>query len=287
MKKILTGLVCLTSLTAFAQNIPGNPGAVNTSSTAVTDARTTLKNAGLNLVVDSVLTMEKDSNDNEFRGGTLTVDMPLSYKLTDKDSFRILPEFSLSRVHQTGEASTSATKLSLVEGRYKRGGILVQDKHGINGSAEIRGIYVTDVSDRNSSYSRGLGSVRLNAGRTWGKFSLDATLRQDVWERRKPSGHEDKAVKYLSRLYLAPAYSITDSWAVSVLAFYNRTTTLNDRVSTKYYVAPSVAYTINSDVSVAAFAEFVPFKNNDGRHGLASRVTKDATYNLELTATVF
>lgn len=291
MKKTLISALCLTTVSAFAQSaqtIPGVPGSVTSSSTSLSDTRKALKDAGLNLVVDTIATMNRDSKDNDWRGVGLTFDIPLSYKLTAKDSFRLLSEFTVSKTYETGGRTSKAAskQMELVEGRYKRDKILVQADHGIDGSAEIRGLVLTNANTRQKAYTHGFGSVRLNAGRTWGKFSLNATLRQDVSDRRLPSDDVETAPRYQTRYYLSAAYSLTDTVAVGLDTFYNRTIRANNRGTQSYYAAPSVSYTINPDFTVVGFAEFTPFAINDNRI-LASRITKEATYNLELVATVF
>lgn len=266
MKKLLTFLLTLSmAQVVFAQDAQSEAS----KKTLLQE----LKDSPFSFTLDNYFYAQRTATAN-YLG-----DAMLNYKLTDQDSFRILGEFESQ---QLGREESNAFTFTVAEARYKRSGILEEEKQFVNLSAELRAGYFVSDKVRNPLAADGYVSGRLNVAKTVGIWSPTLIIRHDQRIRKNSL---DGTTKYRHRWYLVNDFAVADKITIGNYFFYNRETKVDDTKTSYSFGNVSVNYEINDMFTVGVYTEGKLTIRNEAR---SSRdILKENQYGLNVVASVF
>jgi len=215
----------------------------------------------------------------------------LSYKLTDKDSFRFNTGFYASdAIGKAEEKNVQWTGATL---RYKRSQILVADKHGVDMSAEFRLNAFDKFWDKDGDKRTGSYSFRANFSREiMNNVSMFTQLRYDEYFRTSSAAKVGRR-KFVALLY--PSWVFAKDWYLATAVSFNwyigaNGTTEKGKKIQKYTnrigFAPEVGYAFNKDFSIGAYWDSTPFTSNDGKF-FAEGLGKGSTFATYLSYKLF
>lgn len=286
MKKLILAVLALGIATQSSW-------AVSTSTASVSSVtRAQLKETPFGLVISSTAETAKDT-DKDIDGVEQTLDVLLSYKLTENDDLRLYPGFSIAE--RKGIANDAQAKYEFTELRYRRKNLLTQKTNGVDLELQLRYAAVHSARSRAAFGDSGsLGQVRAVVSKDLSdKLSVSSTTRLYVMNRKSSvtvdkEGKENSNLAGMLYVDVSPAYSITDKVAAGIYLRQRVKAFADDSRTLDTLVSPNAAFTVNDDVTLTAYAEFTPVKSNDGRtFAKVNQITRDSVYGLTLDVKAF
>jgi hypothetical protein len=251
-------VVALTGLTIGASAF-----AAGNNTVSMRDVRKALKASpvGLNLLhaVDA-----KTIGDNKIAGHRQTHIAYLKYQLTSKDRIQMSNRLTRDSSPNNAEVDYSYARLVL---KYTRSGILTQDKHGVNLSANLEKRFYPDKDIRNEYNQYGLNRLSTSLSRSVGKFNFSGTAY--VALRDRISKANKKTSTHYGYIVATQSYSLSDDWSLALTEELFQSYNWNaddlrggqDSISMTVELGHQVTPAVYAGVSVAG----KPFKPYDGQ----------------------
>lgn len=184
--------------------------AAGNNTVSMRDVRKALKASPVGLSLLHAVDAKRRGGDNKIAGTKQTHIAYLKYQLTANDRIQMSNRLTRTSV-PNAETDYSYARMVL---KYTRSGILKQDKHGINLSANIEKRFYPDHELRDRINQYGLNRVSLSASRSFGKLNLSGTLYGAIRDRIDKS--DSSTSTHYAYLVLTQSYSLAENWSLSL-----------------------------------------------------------------------
>ncbi len=250
----------------------GSTGSASTSTTTSASLWQKLKESPATFSIYSGYDFNKNKQ-NQIETVTSTNIAYLGWKLTKKDYIRMENRWVSDNLWvkaDRNESNKIDTTYSRQVLKYTRSGILKQDKHGMNLSANLEYRNYPDTALRAQANSNGGIRPSLSASKSFNNgFSLSGTY----YHYRNLVKNKQKLSTYTSYNYLitTEAYSLTDKLSVSLTQeFYKSNkpgvdTDPSIKTGENLYMSAEIGYQINPVIYTALTAGNEIMKAQDGR----------------------
>lgn len=252
-------IVALAGLTLGTSAMAAGKSLMNFS-----EARKMLRNSPLGLSLLHAVDANKKDGTNKTVGSTQTHIAYLKYQLTPKDRLQLESRYTAKKTADMKEADHSFARSVI---KYTRSGILNQNDHGINLSANLEKRFYPDKDTRNAINQYGLNRISASMSRSFGAINLSGTVYGAVRDRIDTSDHSTQT--HYAYIVLTQSYSINDSWSLSLTEElyqgYNKNQEnlrgAQDGVAMTMELGKQLSPSVYAGVSVAG----MPFQPYDGK----------------------
>ena len=199
-------IVALAGLTLGTSAMAAGKSLMNFS-----EARKMLRNSPVGLSFLHAVDAKKKEGTNKTMGATQTHIAYLKYQVTPKDRLQLETRYTAKTSAEMKEADHSFARSVI---KYTRSGILNQNDHGINLSANLEKRFYPDTDIRNAINQYGLNRISASMSRSFGAINLSGTVYGAVRDRIDTSDHDTQT--HYAYIVLTQSYSINDSWSLSL-----------------------------------------------------------------------
>ncbi|MCY4643542.1 MAG: hypothetical protein OXB88_02900 [Bacteriovoracales bacterium] len=244
-----------------------------------------LKESPLDLTYGAMGITSRDRSNSKIDGMYLYHDFYLSYKLTDRDTLRMMPEI-ITPYGDSARMDGNSTGYSGTEFYYKRSALMNQDAHGVDLMFQQR--YFMNKDD---TKTRGTASTRFYINRKMSNsFSLDGIVRYDMFNNSSDWTPGDDKTKNRKerrlRLYVSPTWTLSDKLSTALSFVYSNAQNEDKTQGEDLQLVPQVSYKLG-DQSLGMAAYVPATKGGDGKSGLVEDIADQITYELSYTLSVF